>query len=109
MGVFGAIMQAFVPTMLDARHDLASGGVGARERIRDDDARHGGETFAQLPQEPHGRPRIAPRLPQDVEHHAILIDRAPESVLHAVDLHEHRIEMPLIARLRSAAAQRVRL
>src|ERR1700709_443125 len=41
---------------------------------------------------------IAPRLNEDIEHNAILIDGAPEVVLHALDADEDLVHVPLVAR-----------
>jgi len=57
----------------------------------------------------HGRRLIAPGLYQDVQHLPVLIDRTPEVVLCAVDGDEHFVQVPRVARLRSAAAQGVRI
>ena len=50
---------------------------------------------------------IVPGLNEDVEHNAILIDRAPKVVLHALDPDEHLIEVPLVSWPRPAAAQAI--
>ena len=39
------------------------------------------------------------RLDQDVEHVAVLVDRAPQVMSGAVDLHEHLVKVPLIGDL----------
>ena len=44
-------------------------------------------------------------LHQDVEHDPALVHCAPQIMQHAPDPDEHLIEMPRIARLRSAPAQ----
>jgi hypothetical protein len=46
------------------------------------------QTLQQSLEEPLCSVGIAPRLNQDVAHNAILIDRAPEIVLHALDPNE---------------------
>jgi hypothetical protein len=50
---------------------------------------------------------IAPGLNQDVEHHAILIDGAPEIVLHALDPDEDFVDVPLVPWPWPTAAQAV--
>src|ERR1700709_2505190 len=50
---------------------------------------------------------IAPRLNEDIEHHAILIDGAPEIVLHALDADEDLVHVPLVARSWPAASQAI--
>lgn len=51
----------------------------------------------QLAHEPLGRLPVAPALYQHIEHRAVLVLRAPQPVLPAVDSDEHFIEVPLIA------------
>ena len=46
---------------------------------------------------------IAPRLNENVEHDAILVDGAPEIVLHALDPDEDFIHVPLVPWPGSAA------
>ena len=51
-------------------------------------------TGVPIPRLNTGCARIAPALDQDVEHDAMLVDRAPEVVQHAVDPQEHLIKVP---------------
>jgi cytochrome P450 len=48
-----------------------------------------------LRNKPLGRHRGAARLHQDVEHVAVLVDRAPPVRGGAVDLHQHLVHVPL--------------
>ena len=50
---------------------------------------------------------IAPGLNEDIEHNAILIDGAPEIMLHALDADEDLVHVPLVARSWPAASQAV--
>jgi hypothetical protein len=50
---------------------------------------------------------IAPRLNENVEHDAILIDGSPKIVLHALDSDENFIHVPLVPWPWSAASQAV--
>jgi hypothetical protein len=54
-----------------------------------------------------GRLGIAPGLNQDVEHNTILVDGAPEIMLHALDTDEDLVHVPLVARSWPAAPQAV--
>ncbi len=56
-------------------------------------------------EEPLCSVRIAPGLNQDIEHNAILIDRSPEIVLHALDPNKHLVHVPLVPRSWPGAAQ----
>jgi hypothetical protein len=48
-----------------------------------------------------GGHRVSARLDQNVERVAVLVDRAPQVPLCAVDLDEHLIEVPCVARPRT--------
>jgi hypothetical protein len=53
-----------------------------------------------LPLEPKNRLPcfgVSPRLHQDVEHIAMLVDRTPQVLSGAVDLHEHLVKVPFVA------------
>ena len=50
---------------------------------------------------------IAASLNQDIEHNAILINGAPEIMLHALDADEDLVHVPLVARSWPTAAQAV--
>ncbi len=55
------------------------------------------QTLQQPIEEPCRRLGIGPSLDEDVEHNAILIDGAPEIVLHALDTDEDLVHVPLVA------------
>jgi hypothetical protein len=63
----------------------------------------------QFTEEPLGGHRVSARLDQNVEHVAVLVDRAPQVPLCAVDLDEHLIEVPFLARPPTTTAQLVRI
>jgi hypothetical protein len=46
-------------------------------------------------------------LDKDIQHNAILIDSAPEIMLHTLDPDEHLIEVPLISGLWSTTSQTI--
>ena len=50
---------------------------------------------------------IAPGLNKDIEHNTILIDGAPEIMLHALDADEDLVHVPLVTRSGPAASQAV--
>jgi len=74
------------------------GGVAA-QLVRDDHARHLPQTAQQLAKETLGGLCIAPALDEDVEHVAVLVDRAPEIMRLALDADEHLVHEPFVARL----------
>ena len=62
-------------------------------------------TFQQLPEEPCGRPPIAPRLHENVEDVAVLVHGTPQILLLPLDLHEELVQIPGVALAAPAAAQ----
>src|ERR1700677_5005264 len=70
-------------------------------------SRHILQTLQQPLEEALRGVAIAPRLNENVEHDAILIDGPPEIVLHALDPDENFIHVPLVPWPWSAASQAV--
>jgi hypothetical protein len=63
------------------------------------------EPLQQLKEEAFGRLFVATASNQNIQHHAILIDRSPEVVGLAADLDIDFIQMPFVSRLPSLFAQ----
>jgi len=95
--------------MLDARQDLPLGRPVAGERIGDRHARHVGKALQQSAEEFSGRRLVPAALHQDIEHIPVLVDGAPEGVLHPVDTDEYLVAVPLVAGARAMTAQRIRV
>src|SRR5215471_12407604 len=89
--------------MLNAGHDLAFGCAIAGQLVGDHDSRRPHLLLQQLAQQPLGCLLVASAVHEDVEHHAGLIHRPPQPVLHTGDLEHDLIEMPFVARPRQAA------
>src|SRR5215212_2744764 len=83
--------------MLDARHDLPLCRTVAGQLISDHDARRPALPLQQLSQQALGGALITPALDQHVEYDAVLIDRAPQPVLLAGDLHHNFIQVPFVS------------
>jgi len=77
--------------------------------VRDDHTWHVREALQQRAQGLHGRRLVAAGLHQDIAHVPILVDRAPQVVLHAVDADEHLVAVPRVAGPGPTPAQLVRL
>jgi hypothetical protein len=105
MGVLGSIVQILRPAVLDRRHDLAVRDLVAAEFVGDDHPRHVLQVFAQRAEESFGGHRISAGLDQNVEHVAVLVDRAPQVVLGAVDPDEHFVAVPFVTGPWPASAQ----
>lgn len=100
MRIFGAIVQAFVRSMLDRGHDLTPRWGAGTELVRDDTFRPAPLLSQQSGQQPSGGFSIAAGLDDLVEQVAILVDGAPQPVLLAAYRHGHFVQMPDIARAR---------
>jgi hypothetical protein len=86
---------------------LASSDTIAPELVSHDHSRDVLQTLQKPPEEALGGVGIAPGLNEDVEHNAILIDSAPEVMLHALDPDEDFVQVPLIPWPRPVTAQAV--
>ena len=96
MRVLGAVVQIPALSVLDA---VASQLVGR------DHPRHILQSLQQSSEETLGSVGVTPTLNQNVEHDAVLIYRAPETVLHAPESDEDLIEVPLVPAPWPAVAQ----
>src|SRR5215472_9434211 len=83
--------------MRNARHDFGLGSGIAAQLVGNDNTRDIPHPLEQLTEELSRRSLIAPGLHEDIEHFALLIDRAPKILQPTVDANEHLIEMPSIA------------
>ena len=80
-----------------AREHLALGGPVAFELVCNDHTRHVGETLEQLPDECLRDLFVPLPLDQNIAHHTVLIDGAPQRVTRAVNRQTHFIHMLPIA------------
>src|SRR6478735_7222959 len=95
--------------MLHRGHELAVCHLVAGELVSDDHPGHVPQALEQSAEELLCGHRVSARLDQNVEHGAVLVDRAPQVPLFAVDLDEHLIQVPFVARPRTTTAQLVRI
>ena len=65
--------------------------------------------FQQLPKETRRGMPIALRLPQDVDHVAVLVNRPPEILLPPPDVHEQLVQIPRVAQAPAPSPQRARV
>jgi hypothetical protein len=93
--ILGAVVQVLRPAMLHRRHALAVRPLVAGELVGDDHPGHLPQVRAQSAQELLGGHRVSARLDHNVEHVGVLVDRAPQVPLGAVDRDEHLIEVHL--------------
>jgi hypothetical protein len=86
---------------LDVQHIaqyLSLGGGIAAELVGDDGAWHILQASQQFAKELLRSSSVAARLHQNIEHFAVLIDRAPQLLQLAIDRQIDLIEMPAISR-----------
>ena len=81
----------------------------AGQLVGDDHPGHVPQALEQSAEELLCGHRVSARLHQNVEHVAVLVDRAPQVPLCAVDLDEHLIQVPFVAQPRTTTAQLVRV
>src|ERR1700756_4071950 len=105
MRVLDPIVEVLRAAMLDRCQQLAVGDLVAAEFVGDDHPRHVLQVFEQLAEESFGGHRISAGLDQNVEHVAVLVDRAPQVVLRAVDPDEHFVAVPFLTGPWAASAQ----
>ena len=104
---FGAVVGVPVRAVDHRRHHRAARRRVTTELVGDQPARDTALAFQQLP-EPYRGATISTRLHEDVQHVAVLIHRAPEILLAAVERDEEFVEMPRVALLTAPAPQRAR-
>ena len=66
--------------------------------VSNNDARLASGCPQQPAKEPDGGKPISPRLHENVQDKAVLINRSPEVMRDAVDLEEDLVQMPFVAR-----------
>jgi hypothetical protein len=91
--------------MLDLKQELALCHAVALQPISHQPTWLVSEAYEQALEEPLGCTPVPSTLNQDVQHHAVLVHRAPEIVEHAIDAQKHLTEVPGVARLRPAPSQ----
>ena len=96
MRVLDPIVQVLRAAMLGRCRQLAVGDLVAAEFIGDDHPRHVLQVFEQLAEESFDGHRISAGPDQNVEHVAVLVDRAPQVVPRAVDPEEHFVAVPFV-------------
>jgi len=105
MRVLGPVVQISALSVLDAGKELALRNAITPQLVGHDHPRHILQIPQQASEEAPRRFGVAAGLNEDVEDDTILINGAPEVVLHALNSDEDFIHMPLVAGLWSAASQ----
>src|ERR1700674_988864 len=100
--IFCPVVESFLLMMIDARHHFCLGCCVTAQLVGDDGPWNVLKTLEQFAKELLRRLLIPPRLHQNIEHLAVLVDGAPQVLQLAVDAKKNFIEMPPVAE--SAAA-----
>jgi hypothetical protein len=78
--ILGPVVQAFVPSMRDARQHIVPRRAVACQLVADQHARDIGKVLEQAAEEAPRRLLVAPTLDQDIEDVPRLIDHATDNV-----------------------------
>jgi hypothetical protein len=107
MRVLGAIIRVSALSVLHAGKQLTLSGAIAPQLVSHDHPRHILQTLQQPSEEALCGVGIAPGLNEDVEDNTILIDGAPEIMLHALNPDDDFVDVPFVAWSRPAASQAI--
>jgi hypothetical protein len=105
MRILRAVVQIPMLAMFHPWENLALGGCVALQFVGDDYTRDVGQAFEELAEELLRGALIPAALHQDIEHVPVLIHSPPQIVAFSLNSKNHFIEMPFIARPRTAATE----
>jgi hypothetical protein len=105
VGDFRPIVRVLVRAVNHRRHYGAAGRGVTAQLVGDQSSRDTPLCFQQLPEEAQGRSPIAPRLHEDVDRVAVVIDGPPQVLQPALDFYEHLVQIPRVAHPASATPQ----
>lgn len=101
------MVETLMLPMRDAGQDVRFRGGITFQLIGDQYAWDVPQSMERLAKEPFCRLPITPALHQDIKGMAILIDRAPQVMMLALDGQHHLVKRPCVSALRLAPAQRI--
>jgi hypothetical protein len=107
MGVFGAVIEALVLSMLDPGHDLPLGRGVAFQLVGDEYTRGSTLLLEELAEQALGGLLVAPALDENIENEAVLVDGTPEPMLLRGEADDDLIEVPFVATARRSPADTV--
>ena len=105
MRVLSTIVEVATLSVLDIGQQMTLRHPIASQLVGDDHSRHVLQALQQTPEEPLGSFPITSLLDQNIEDDTVLIHGTPKIMLNAQDPDEHLVEVPLVARSGTAAAQ----
>ena len=104
MGILRPVIQAFMRTVFDARHDVAFGRAVGSEFVGDHHTGCLTPSFQKFSHQTLCGLGIAAALHQHIENEALLIDRPPQPLLLAANGDDDFIEIPFVAKLSGLTA-----
>ena len=105
MRILSPIVQIPAGPVLYLRHDRSLSNAVAAQAVRDEASWLIPKPTQQMLEEPLGGGAISPLLHQNIQDDTMLIDCAPQVVLHAPDADEHFVEVPGVPRPRPPSLQ----
>jgi len=105
--VLTAVIEIATLTRLDTGPNRAFGRRVALQFIRDDDARHGRESFEKVFEKCLRRLLMAPALPDAIENVVVLTYSPSQVIACTVEGQKHLIEEPFVTRLGPTASELV--
>src|SRR4051794_12135064 len=105
MRVLSAVVQVATGPVLHLGQDLAVRDPVATQAVSDEALRLVLQSSEQALDEALCGRGVPAVLDQDVEYHTVLVHRAPEIMQLAIDLQEHLIKVPSVARLGPALTE----
>ena len=99
MRVFCPIVEIPALPMNDMRPYTPLRGSIAAKLVGDKDARLTACSLQELTKKARGRHTVPLRLDPNIDHRSLLIDNAPQILLHSVDLQEDLVQKPLGSQL----------
>ena len=94
MRILSPIVQIPAGPVSYLRHDRSLSNAVAAQAVRDEASWLIAKPTQQMLEEPLGGGAISPLLHQNIQDDTMLIDGAPQVVLHAPDADEHFVEVP---------------
>src|SRR5436189_4914147 len=106
MRILGAIVFVQALLMVAGQPEMPEGSAVRAQLVGRHLFRREALLAEQLAHEPDSCALVSSALNQDLEDHALMIDRAPQVHMPAGDPDDHFVEMPAINRSGTAASQR---
>src|SRR6266436_1486453 len=100
MGVFGAVIEALVLSMLDPGHDLPLGRGVAFQLVGDEHTRGSTLLLEELAEQALGGLLVASAPDENIENEAVLVDGTPEPMFLPGDADDDLIKVPFVATAR---------